>query len=78
MPKLKLAKSTSETFINESRRPSAEDIARRAYAIYERRGRTDGSDLDDWLEAERELTNSATALSVQSDSRKELNTPVPA
>ena len=31
------------------------DIARRAYEIYESRGGTDGADLDDWLQAEREL-----------------------
>jgi hypothetical protein len=30
-------------------------VARRAYEIYERRGGRDGADLDDWLEAEREL-----------------------
>lgn len=41
-------------------KPSAEDIARRAYAIYEERGRTDGADLDDWLQAERELTDTTT------------------
>jgi hypothetical protein len=34
---------------------STEEIARRAYEIYESRGRTEGSDLDDWLQAEREL-----------------------
>lgn len=32
-----------------------EEIARRAYAIFEQRGRFPGSELDDWLEAEREL-----------------------
>jgi outer membrane protein TolC len=30
-------------------------ITRRAYEIYEARGREDGRDLDDWLQAEREL-----------------------
>ena len=30
-------------------------VARRAYEIYERRGGNHGADLDDWLEAEREL-----------------------
>lgn len=30
-------------------------IAQRAYAIYERRGGQDGSSLDDWLQAEREI-----------------------
>jgi hypothetical protein len=34
---------------------SNRDIARRAYAIYEQRGGKPGSELDDWLQAEREL-----------------------
>jgi hypothetical protein len=33
-----------------------EEIRRRAYALYEQRGRKDGHDLDDWLHAEAELT----------------------
>ena len=32
-----------------------EAIARRAYEIYQSRGGYDGADLDDWLEAERQL-----------------------
>ena len=40
---------TAETFND----PDA--IAKRAYEIYERRGGNHGADLDDWLEAEREL-----------------------
>jgi Protein of unknown function (DUF2934) len=32
-----------------------ERIRRRAYELYEQRGRTDGLALDDWLQAEREL-----------------------
>jgi hypothetical protein len=30
-------------------------IAKRAYEIYKGRGGQDGADLDDWLEAERQL-----------------------
>ena len=37
---------------------SCDEIARVAYSIYEARGRSDGHDVDDWLEAERELTAS--------------------
>lgn len=33
-----------------------ERIRRRAYALYEQRGRLDGHDLDDWLQAEAELS----------------------
>jgi len=37
-------------------KPSREDIARRAYEIYEARGRTGGEEMDDWIQAERELS----------------------
>jgi H+-transporting ATPase len=32
-----------------------ESIARRAYEIYEERGRCDGDDINDWLRAEAEV-----------------------
>jgi hypothetical protein len=32
-----------------------EAIARRAYELYERRGAESGHELDDWVQAEREL-----------------------
>lgn len=35
--------------------PSRDEIARRAYEVYERRGAEPGHDVDDWLQAEREL-----------------------
>jgi hypothetical protein len=35
--------------------PSADDIARRAYEIYEREGRQPGTELQNWLKAEAEL-----------------------
>lgn len=35
--------------------PSPEQIQRRAYEIYLERGGTDGQDMADWLEAERQL-----------------------
>jgi len=36
-----------------------EQIAQRAYELYEARGREDGHDLDDWLRAEAEITSRA-------------------
>jgi Protein of unknown function (DUF2934) len=36
--------------------PTQEEIAVRAYEIYLERGAEQGSDVDDWLQAERELT----------------------
>jgi Protein of unknown function (DUF2934) len=38
---------------------SEEEIRRRAYELYEARGRGDGHDLEDWLEAETEITGRA-------------------
>jgi hypothetical protein len=37
-------------------RPTHEEIARRAYEIFVARGGEHGHDVDDWLQAERELT----------------------
>jgi hypothetical protein len=37
-----------------------DDIARRAYELYCDRGREDGHDVDDWLNAERELQDGAS------------------
>jgi outer membrane protein TolC len=35
--------------------PTTEAIALRAFDLYQQRGAHDGRDLDDWLEAERQL-----------------------
>jgi hypothetical protein len=40
--------------------PTHEDIARRAYELYEQRGSEGGHDLGDWFRAERELRLSDT------------------
>jgi hypothetical protein len=37
-------------------KPSYDDIALRAYHIYLERGATPGDPMEDWLQAERELT----------------------
>ncbi len=36
-----------------------EEIRRRAYELYEERGRADGRDIDDWIRAEAEVTGTA-------------------
>jgi len=38
-----------------TRDPRDEEIERRAYQIYVGRGGSDGHDLDDWLQAERQV-----------------------
>jgi hypothetical protein len=40
----------------ESTSKPQEQIRRRAYELYEQRGRNDGYELSDWLQAESELT----------------------
>lgn len=35
----------------------AERIRRRAYEIYEERGRQDGQEVEDWLRAEQEVSS---------------------
>jgi len=48
---------TSQPERNESTEAAApdEEIRRRAYEIYLERGEQQGGELDDWLQAEREL-----------------------
>ena len=45
--------------------PIEQQIRKRAYELYEQRGRTNGHDLDDWLQSECEIkgtqANAATA-----------------
>jgi Protein of unknown function (DUF2934) len=45
--------------------PIEQQIQKRAYELYEQRGRTNGHELDDWLQAECEIKgtqpNAATA-----------------
>ena len=49
-----LLKATNPT--TESASHLQEQIRRRAYELYEQRGRNDGHDLNDWLQAELEMT----------------------
>lgn len=51
--------------------PDTDTIARRAYEIYESRGREDGFALADWLQAERELSVSITRRLAGVDARSE-------
>jgi hypothetical protein len=44
---------------SQSPNPTHSDIAKRAFELYCERGCRDGHDLDDWLQAERELQETA-------------------
>jgi hypothetical protein len=39
-----------------------EEVRRRAYQIYEQRGATPGSDIEDWLRAEAEIVDNSQRL----------------
>jgi hypothetical protein len=42
--------------MTENRQPSAEEISHRAYGLYLERGGQHGSDVQDWVRAEKELS----------------------
>ncbi len=44
--------------MSERTLPTTEQIAQRAYELYRARGGDEGHDLEDWLAAEKELTQS--------------------
>jgi len=46
---------------NKSALITEDVIAQRAYALYLARGREDGHDVEDWLQAERELQETKNA-----------------
>lgn len=52
---------------NETTTASRDDVARRAYELFQARGGEPGHELENWLEAERELSRtSASEARVQS------------
>ena len=61
----------------EDLRNLAERIRHRAFEIFEHRGSADGSDLDDWLQAEREMTWAPESELKESGGRFELEIAVP-
>ena len=44
---------------------SKDDVARRAYQLFLARGRVDGHDVEDWLEAERQIEAEGIALNAE-------------
>ena len=47
--------------------PSNQQIEARAYELYLERGREDGHDVEDWLAAEKELTQRRDEIEAVSD-----------
>ena len=55
--------STTQTKTQNEITPELEQAIRlRAYELFEQRGREDGHDLDDWLQAHTELTTQRKAI----------------
>ena len=55
---------TAGTLTTDPHTNLEEEIRRRAYELYEARGREDGHDLDDWLRAAAEITGTAPKTAV--------------
>jgi Protein of unknown function (DUF2934) len=55
MPKARTTTSETPKKTRKATGPSHDDIAARAYQIYQARGYTPGDPMQDWLQAEREL-----------------------
>ena len=53
------APPATEKAVRTAARPTGQQIASRTHQIFLERGATPGLDLDDWLQAERELTAAA-------------------
>jgi hypothetical protein len=51
-----LESQTKARIVSRVLRPSDDEVRRRAFEIHFQRGGLRGCDLDDWLEAEKELT----------------------
>jgi hypothetical protein len=51
-----LESQTEEHAVSTVQHPDPEEIRRRAFEIHIERGGIHGCDLDDWLQAEKELT----------------------
>ena len=48
--------------VENPRAISKDDVARRAYELFPARGGAEGHDVEDWLEAERQLVAESVAL----------------
>jgi len=51
----------------ENKKVSRESVAHRAYELYVERGANNGSDVEDWLRAEKELSPSPVTNPAKSD-----------
>ena len=52
-----LVLTTKEVAMVQRREPSEQEISHLAYALYLQRGCEQGKDVEDWVRAEKELSN---------------------
>jgi hypothetical protein len=70
-----MAKTLAQTGSKPPGKPSQEEIAKRAYEIFEQSGRTPGRDMENWLAAEGELTRAQKAQTHVSNDTKTIAKP---
>ena len=71
MPEQKIGKSTQS--VDQSSTELTEAYVRvRAYQLFEQRGRQDGHDVEDWLEAEEEIFGKRQPQNITEDFAPEL------
>ena len=75
-PEPELAKRSSEKISNQFSQIS-DGIARRAFDIFESRGRSPGHELEDWFRAESELLRSVPVNVAESDGEYIVRAEVP-
>jgi hypothetical protein len=52
-----MSKQTDSNIAQQVSAAAEEQVRSRAFELYEQRGRADGHDLQDWLQAESEITS---------------------
>jgi hypothetical protein len=55
MAKRTVTRGSLKTLTPEEENRTRQRIAERAYELFQARGRVDGYDIDDWLQAERQI-----------------------
>ena len=70
-----MAKTLGQPENKSQGKPSHEEIARRAYEIFEQNGRTPGCDLENWLAAEAQLTKAQRAQTPPSNGVRTIAKP---
>jgi hypothetical protein len=67
VPPVAQKRSASQTEPTQSMAPSHDDIARRAYDIFEKKGRQEGQCQQNWRQAERELKAERSASGAEQE-----------